>query len=161
MTSVMRHAEILLGRVYGSHGVSTGSAAALLFAGVLAFATTGAVAGSAQPLGSVSDSLIADLPQESQRTMDVVVRLKADIARAHHDSSGQGSLPAAGSELFTILSRFGVELRPQHPDSTDPELMTFFVVVGATGDNVNQLRQALADLDAVDGVYIKPAPSMP
>ena len=93
--------------------------------------------------------------------MDIVVRLRFAVAHALREERGHQALPPIAMQLLTTLDSYGAEIRPQHPGSTDPQLMTFFTVVGVTGDKVAQLQQALMDLEAVDGAYTKPTAAMP
>jgi hypothetical protein len=97
------------------------------------------------------------LPQ----TMDIIVQLETKVAQALHQDLPHKSLPSAALSLFNTLEQYGAEIRPQHPRSNDPELLTFFTVTGGTAEDAIQLRQALSELEAVKAAYTKPAPAMP
>jgi hypothetical protein len=97
------------------------------------------------------------LPQ----TMDIIVQLEMKVAQALHEDLPHQSLPSAALSLINTLEQYGAEIRPQHPRSSDPELLTFFTVTGVTGEDAKALRQALSELEAVKAAYIKPAPAMP
>jgi hypothetical protein len=128
---------------------------------ISALVTVVAVADSAELSRPRLDSSTVQPSGEWHQPMDIVVRLQPAVARALHDRLERQELPPAAQELLTILDRYGAEIRAQHPGSTDPELTAFFTVLGATGDKVMRLRQALADLEAVDAAYTKPPPAMP
>jgi hypothetical protein len=98
-----------------------------------------------------------ELPQ----TMEIIVQLETKVAQALHEDLPHQSLPSAALSLINTLEHYDAEIRPQHPRSSDPELLTFFSVTGVTGEDAEALRQALSELEAVKAAYTKPAPAMP
>lgn len=86
---------------------------------------------------------------------DVVVRLLADAAGAFRG----GVQDASVTELETVLTRFGAELRPQHPGVSDPQLQSYFTISVESAQQADRIAAALRTLDAVDTAYVQPRPS--
>jgi hypothetical protein len=86
---------------------------------------------------------------------DIVVRLLADAAGALRG----GVQDANVTELETVLTRFGAELRQQHPGIADPQLQSYFTISVESAEQADRIAAALRNLDAVDAAYIQPRPS--
>lgn len=85
---------------------------------------------------------------------DIIVRLRPDAARAF---SG-GPRTEGVAELQTVLTRFGAELRQQHPDVSDPQLQSWFSTAVEAPDLADRIVAALVELDVVDAAYVQPRP---
>src|SRR5215510_5737871 len=67
---------------------------------------------------------VIDTTKEAM-TMQVVIQVSPDIARALH----QRSPPIGESEtLLRTIETFGLKLEPMHPDTNDPDLQSYFRV---------------------------------
>jgi hypothetical protein len=88
------------------------------------------------------------------RVTDIIVRLRPEAARAF---SG-GTRTEGVAELETVLTRFGAELRQQHPDVSDPQLQYWYTASVESPDLADRIAAALGELDAVDAAYVQPRP---
>jgi hypothetical protein len=88
--------------------------------------------------------------------MDIVVQLRSDLAQIMN--RGRGALAASddAARLAAALARFHVDLTPQHPGASDPQLARWFVV--HCGDRDAQSCEELASALRHAGVdaYLKP-----
>jgi len=62
------------------------------------------------------------------------------------------------TQLRGVLSRFRVDLRPQHSGTADPQLQAYFTIPVDTPDRAGRLATALRELDAVEAAYVQPPP---
>jgi hypothetical protein len=95
----------------------------------------------------------------AQGSMEIVVRLRSDTARAFQGSGGARGI-AGAAEVEAVLNRFGVQLKPQHPGISDPELASYFTISAVSSAQAEQIAAALRELDAVEAAYVQP-PSSP
>jgi hypothetical protein len=85
--------------------------------------------------------------------MEIVVRLRADAARALLS----GLQDAAGArELTAVLTKFGVELRAQHPGASDPGIQSYFTISGVSSAQAERIASALRELEVVETAYLQP-----
>jgi len=89
---------------------------------------------------------------------EVVVRLRPQIARVLQgiDQDAPGA-----SQLRAVLSRFGAELKPQHPGTQDPGLQSYFVISGVSATQADSIAAALRRLESVEAAYVQPIPIPP
>lgn len=83
----------------------------------------------------------------------IVVSLRADVARAVY--AGTQDSPST-VELNAALKRFGVALTPQHPDSGDAELQSYFIIPGVPLEQAELIANTLREFEAVQAAYIQP-----
>lgn len=88
---------------------------------------------------------------------EIVIRLRADIARAFRT----GTRATGIDELNAALSRFGVDLKPQHPRTTEAELQSYFTISNVPSERAEEITAALRMLDVVEGAYVQPPASPP
>ena len=88
---------------------------------------------------------------EERTTMDIIVRVRVDIARALYSERA-----VAAHGLKELLTRFGVELKPLHPGVSDPHLQSYFMIVGVPQADADQIVAALRALDEVEAAYVQP-----
>ena len=104
----------------------------------------------AEPLGTAE--------RVERETMEIVVRLRADAARAFLGWRGAGEV-AGTAEVAAVLNRFGVKLMPQHPGIVDPDLASYFTITAASFAQAEAIAAALRELDVVEAAYVQPPPS--
>jgi len=90
---------------------------------------------------------------EERMTMDIIVRLRVDIARALHSGAENA---AATQGLQAVLTQFGVALKPLHPGVSDPQLQSYFMISGVTSADADHIVAALRTLDEVEAAYVQP-----
>jgi hypothetical protein len=95
--------------------------------------------------------------QGEHARMEIIVRLHPDVARTLLGRRGAGTVPGA-AEVTAVLGRFGVELTPQHPGLSDPNLAAYFTVSAPSFAQAEAIAAALRELDAVEAAYIQPPP---
>ena len=64
-------------------------------------------------------------------------------------------------ELARVLREFGVELRPTHPDTRDPDLSTWFETDAPDLATAKRIASTLQRNSAVTAAYVKPAEETP
>lgn len=87
--------------------------------------------------------------------MEIVVRLRPGTAQALR--GGAIDAPELAG-LHDVLREFGVTLKPQHPDVTDPALQSYFTISGVSSAQSDRITAALLQLGAVEAAYAQPAP---
>lgn len=97
----------------------------------------------------------------SDRTVDVVVRLRPDVAQAARGGAAAPAAAAAARSIGEAVGRAGGEMRPQHPGSPDPALGGYFLVGAPSADAAGELASGLLGMDGVEAAYVKPQPAMP
>jgi hypothetical protein len=93
-----------------------------------------------------------------QENMEVVVRLRPETARVFQGSPGARDVAGAG-KVEIVLNRFGVDLKPQHPGVSTPELASYFTISAGSLAEAEQIAAALRELDVVEAAYVQPTPS--
>ena len=93
--------------------------------------------------------------------MEIVVRLRPETARVFQGNTGARNATGRAAEVATVLRRFGVNLRPQHPSVSDPGLGSYFIVSGALSSQAEQIAEALRGLGEVEAAYVKPPAELP
>jgi hypothetical protein len=94
----------------------------------------------------------------SEEMVDIVVRLRPDIAPLFHMGGDQAAVEVM--EVMAVLRQFGVDLRPQHPGASDPELQSYFTISGVSSTpEAERIAAALRKLDAVEAAYVQPLAS--
>jgi hypothetical protein len=94
----------------------------------------------------------------AQEMVDIVVRLRPDIASLFHGDGDQAAVEVM--EVTAVLRRFGVDLKPQHPGASDPELQSYFTISGvASAAEAERIAAALRKLEAVEAAYVQPLAS--
>jgi hypothetical protein len=63
--------------------------------------------------------------------------------------------------LEQLAAELGIRLRPQHPESHDPTLQTYFVAEIPDGPGGDRIIERLRGAPAVLGAYVKPLEAMP
>lgn len=63
--------------------------------------------------------------------------------------------------LEQLATELGIHLRPQHPESHDPTLQTYFVAEIPEGPGGDRIVEQLRGAPAVLGAYVKPLEAMP
>jgi hypothetical protein len=92
-----------------------------------------------------------------QHSVEIVVRLRRDIAETFR--SAAGSPTGAAAEVKAAVDSFGVKLNPLHPGVSDPELGAYFVISGLSLPEAERLTARLRELRAVEAAYMQPPPS--
>jgi hypothetical protein len=93
----------------------------------------------------------------AEEMVDIVVRLRPDIAPLFHIGGDQA---VEAMEVTAVLKQFGVDLRPQHPGASDPELQSYFTISGVSSTaEAERIAAALRKLDAVEAAYVQPLAS--
>ena len=85
---------------------------------------------------------------------DVVVRLRAEVARALSADTRDAGVIA----LRTLLTRLGAELRQQHPGVSDPQLRNWYTASVESQAKADQLAAGLRELEVVEAAYVQPPP---
>jgi len=93
-----------------------------------------------------------------QEKMEIVVRLRPETARVFQGSTGAGDV-AGAAKVRAVLSRFGVDLKPQHPGVSNSELASYFTISAVSLAEAERIAAALRELDVVEAAYIQPPPS--
>lgn len=91
--------------------------------------------------------------------MEAVIQLSAELAAAlHGGAAGAQSEPVTRMRrvLVAELAERGASLRPQHPGTTDTELLRYFNLSLPDDTDANELLVALRGLDGVTAAYLKP-----
>jgi len=89
--------------------------------------------------------------------MDVVIILSAEAVRALREKT-----PTAETEqIREQVARSGGSLEPLHPDSDDPQLMSYFFVRAKDGEQAEQLARSLRSYKAIEAAYVKPPGEAP
>ena len=93
----------------------------------------------------------------SQMEMDVVIILSAEAVRAI-----RAKTPNVETEqIREQVARSGGSLEPLHPDSDDPQLMSYFFVRAKDGEQAEQLARSLRSSKAIEAAYVKPPGEAP
>jgi hypothetical protein len=87
----------------------------------------------------------------------MTVKVRTDVAESLR-RGGAGS-PAA-KELLTTAQQLGVELKPEHPKSTDKDLARFFWLEVPDSD-VEKVQDRLQHCEATEAAYLKPQDELP
>ena len=90
--------------------------------------------------------------------MQVTVQVSSAAARGLH-----GKVPATPESLGLqqLTAELGIRLRPQHPESHDPTLQTYFVAEIPDGPAGDRIVERLRPAPGVSGAYVKPLEAMP
>ena len=85
--------------------------------------------------------------------MEIIVRLHPESAGAlHRDIQTAPEVRA----VDRLLARFGFELKPHHPGTSDPELQCFFAITDVPPEKASRIVAALLELRAVESAYVQP-----
>jgi hypothetical protein len=87
--------------------------------------------------------------------MEIVLRLRGESAAAFQAGSQQ---EPGVANLSAVLARYGLELKPQHPGTSDGVLQSYFSVAGVRAAEADRIVATLRELDAVEAAYIQPPP---
>lgn len=90
--------------------------------------------------------------------MEIVVRLNAEATEALV-SKVDASLCL--KELYGILDRYQLEMRPQHPGESDVTLSCYFSLDVESPVQATQVAKALQAVDVVEAAYTKPDAEVP
>jgi hypothetical protein len=63
--------------------------------------------------------------------------------------------------LEQLAAELDIRLRPQHPESHDPTLQTYFVAEIPDGPRGDRIVERLRRAPGVSGAYVKPLEAMP
>lgn len=66
----------------------------------------------------------------------------------------------SNSELSSVLKRWNVSMRAQHPDIDDEQLSRYYIVEAPLSE-IEQLVAAFSELDDVTAAYVKPEEALP
>jgi hypothetical protein len=135
--------------------VAVGLVLALILIG-----SAGATKRSREEYRSVLLATSSETTEMQMPTMEIVVRLRSDVARAFQNKSAARN-SAGAAEIESVLARYGAEMRPQHPGVSDPELGAYFTIHGISSTQADELMTALRHLEAVEAAYAKPPASPP
>lgn len=90
--------------------------------------------------------------------MHITVQVQPDVAA---DLRQQQTSTLAAQDLISTLSALGVQLEPLHPDTTDPNLATYFTVAVPDIATAERVVKRLQQSTAVDSAYLKPSDELP
>jgi hypothetical protein len=65
------------------------------------------------------------------------------------------------ADIFGIVTSWGLEMQPLHPESDDAELRCYYTIEVADPQLARDLVDRLVESPAVGGAYIKPAEALP
>lgn len=68
---------------------------------------------------------------------------------------------AESAPVAQVARDFGVELRPLHPGTLDPELQRYFTIETRDADTAQRLIERLSGAPGVEAAYIKPPEGPP
>jgi hypothetical protein len=97
-------------------------------------------------------------PTEEVMTMQVVIQVSADMARALRQRSPP---PVDAKALLRTVDSFGLKLEPMHPDTDDPNLQVYFKVEVKDQAAAQQLIEQLQKLAGIEAAYVKPPDELP
>ena len=100
------------------------------------------------------------MPPESG-PVDIVVLLAAEASQAARGKSSSNEAKKAADAIVGKATRLGTALRPQHPDTDDPELSGYFVLVAPSAEDAENIIKMLLDMEGVEAAYLKPQPALP
>ncbi|GIK96084.1 MAG: hypothetical protein BroJett029_02930 [Alphaproteobacteria bacterium] len=85
--------------------------------------------------------------------METIVRVEAGLAGALAEAP---TTDAAARGLTAALERYGANLQPLHPGSTDDELRCYFTVCGIAPGQEEEVAATLRAQPGVRAAYVKP-----
>jgi hypothetical protein len=88
----------------------------------------------------------------------IVAKLSPDAARSLHQ---QGPQDTEADALGAVAEELGVVLRPMHPGTEDPDLMTYFMAESPDLETANRLIHRLQEFESVEAAYVKPPDEPP
>jgi hypothetical protein len=100
------------------------------------------------------------MPPEDE-AVDVIVILDTEASKAARGADTSAQARTAANTIEQQARQFGATLRPQHPDTDDPDLSGYFVLAVPSDKDAGQLVEELLGLSGVEGAYLKPQPAMP
>jgi hypothetical protein len=90
----------------------------------------------------------------------MIVTIETKPAIARDLNKGRPTL-AEAQHLRSIVSALGLQLRPLHPGTTDPELASRFYVTTPDQQAAEEARRRIEESGVVEAVYVKPPDAMP
>jgi hypothetical protein len=107
----------------------------------------------------MDDAMIkATNSREEMITMQIIVQVSADVARALHQ---RGPPTADSQELLRIIATFGLALEPVHRDTDDPNLQSSFTVEVPDHATAQRVMNRFQQSEAVKAAYVKPPDELP
>jgi len=89
--------------------------------------------------------------------MQITMRLRPDVA----EDVQKGTQSGPSKELFQTARELGISLQAMHPDTNDPNLMSYFVINIAASNDAELIAQRLRQCPGVEAAYLKPADEAP
>lgn len=93
--------------------------------------------------------------------VDVIVLLEAEASQAVRGKKSSDQAESAADAILDKANRLGAALRPQHPDTEDPELSGYFLLVAPSAEDAKNIINMLLEMDGVEAAYLKPQPALP
>jgi hypothetical protein len=87
-------------------------------------------------------------------SVEITIKLRADVARSLHGT-------AAPSALAATLGDLAAKLEPLHRGATDPLLVPYFRLQAPDLPAAEQIVEKLRKSDAVEAAYVKPHDEAP
>lgn len=97
--------------------------------------------------------------------MQLVIQLREDVAlgvkkRLVNNDTVQ-EVNQEVQSLLNLTSKFGVKLESIHPNSIDPLLTNFFMIVVTDQELANRIIECLKQFTIVEAAYLKPDYQLP
>ena len=86
----------------------------------------------------------------------LVVNTATGLGVAHSGTPTEGA-----GDIVRAVSELGASLRPEHPGTSDPDLVRFFLVDVPRGVDVPAVIGKLRRCQGVEAVYAKPTQELP
>ncbi len=90
----------------------------------------------------------------------MILTVQMTPAVARDLATGHAAL-AQSRRLHSIVSELGLQLKPLHPGTTDPDLATRFYVNAPDQHTAEEARRRIEESGVVEGVYVKPPDAAP
>lgn len=90
--------------------------------------------------------------------MQVIVKLIQSYVPLETRFQPRSQVPA---QLLDIVSSFGLDMQPMHPDTDDASLMSYYFVEVPDPKTGSRLTEKLLQSQFVDGAYVKPSDALP
>lgn len=90
--------------------------------------------------------------------MQVIVKILPDTARA---LSQRGSLTPKSEEPLRMAEALGVTIAPMHPGTSEPDLITYFIVEVPDSETAQRVINRLRQSTEIEAAYLKPPDEPP
>lgn len=129
---------------------------------VVTLLVDGAMLQQALTQGSDVELLCPSFPLNShcrnENAASLIIRVRTDVALALHQRQPHTAL---SKELLQTVKKLDLVLKPLHPGTEDPRLISYFVVKVPDPTTAERVRDRLQHCQAIEAAYIKPPDEMP